>query len=208
MLNHCHQTIYFIQPFNAEKHHHEIPTLINDNCENDCSHELEKYVNNILDTIENINKHCEYIFTNKASPICMPPYPRKMESALKRPSVDEITFSNFSSDIYKLIVDGHFMVMNKDRSAISKSDFLSIGDSLIRAIKLFRHDFHHLNEPKSLKDKKRLGELYCQLAGKSILDTPELRIKFQVELLKWTSIVLKNEYDYLRRKMETINSNQ
>jgi hypothetical protein len=130
----------------------------------------------------------------------MPPYPREMESALKRPAIDEITFSDFSSQIYKLIVDGHKMVMD-DRSVISKIDFLGFGKSLLDAIRIFRCDFHHLNAHK--KNRRRpLGELFHKLAGKSILSTPKLKTKFQIELLKWTSEVLAIEYQFIKEKSQ------
>ncbi len=197
MIKHSHQTIYFILPYDPKKHKDKLSKTNSIKDEEELSYRLNKYTNEIMDLIENINKKCQVFLKKGAPPICMPPYPREIESALKRPAIDEITFRDFSSQIYKLIFDGHKMV-REGRSVISASDFSGFGKSLLNAISTLRCDFHHLNADKKNKKKKQLGELYHKLTGKSIVGTPKLRITFQAELLKWTAEVLAIENQFIK----------
>ena len=153
----------------------------------------------ILVLIEEINKCCDYASSEKArSPVCIPFYLKEMEKCLKAPAQDEALFKVFSNYIYQLIVDGHQLVMNEDRAIISKSEFLGFAEPLLKNIRLFRCDAHHLNTKDC--DKRKLGEIYNELCGKSVLDDPNSKMKFQLELLKRTADVLKTEFELVKEK--------
>lgn len=185
MLNERHRTIYFIQPYDQKLHSDFLigATSANDIDRDKSSPELENYVDDILKLIEEINKCCHYTPKTAFSPIRIPPYPKEMENGLKCPAQDETSFKAFSSYIYQLIVDGHKRV-NKDTAIIRKSEFLGFASPLLEDIRLFRCDSHHLDIKDN--DKKKLGRLYNEVCGKSVLDDANSRLKFQLELLKRT----------------------
>lgn len=165
--------------------------------------ELENYVDDILNLIEQINKRCDYAPSRKVfAPIRIPRYPKNMEKALKSPAQDETLFSNFSNNIFKLFVDGHKKVMD-DRAIISKSEFLGFASSLLGNIRLFRNDLHHLDITDS--KKKEMGRLYNEVCGKNVLDDPNSRLKFQVEMLKRTAEVLEKECELVKEKISKLS---
>lgn len=98
MLNHRHRTIYFIQPYNpVNNHEHPKPNMESDRYLNNADKELDYFVQDIIETIESINKQCDIASKKGTTPICLPPYPKEMENALKRPAKDETSFRDFSS---------------------------------------------------------------------------------------------------------------
>lgn len=202
MLNQYHSTIYFIQPYQKKA-----PNAVNEAVNNYGLNEdsvlselkIKKYVQKILLLIEQINKCCDYAKVKVGSPIQIPPYQKEMESSLETPAYDEKTFRDFSSSVYKLFIDGHHRVMNDDRAIIRKNEFLGIANKLRENVRLVRCDFQHL--PINDKDKKKLGKLYAEVCGSSILDNETLRIKFQLKLLEQIRDVLQKEFDLVKKKI-------
>jgi len=204
MLSQHHRTIYFIQPYDQKKHKDFSDESIkadNTNKEPFLS-KIESNVDEILELIEEINKICDYAPRRVSPPIEIPQYPKQMEGSLKNPACDEIAFRDFSSNIYMLIVEGHRQVMKEDRAVISKRDLLTFADSLIHSIRLFRCDLHHSRFKPA--DKKRLGQLYQEVCGKSLLNDSNSRQKFQLKLLERTVGVLKKEHQLVIEKINQI----
>jgi len=201
ILNQYHSTIYFIQPYIPKKQ----TEISNGSTNNNKSYEEKalvesrKYVQEILSLIEKINKCCDYAQKRVFSPIQIPPYQKEMERSLETLAYDEKTFRDFSSSIYQLFIDGHNQVMKNDSAIISKSEFLGVADRLQQDIRLFRCDLHHL--PIKDNDKRRLGKLYTKVCSVNILDNENLRIRFQLELLKRIFDVLRKEFELVKEKV-------
>jgi hypothetical protein len=164
--------------------------------------EINKHVDDILNSVEEIIKQVDSVTKRVNSPIQMPSYPKKMEQGLSLLAKDEVSFSNFSNHIYMLFIDGHQRLMNQDRSLIKKSEFLNFGSSLYNEIYLFRNVLHHENMSETKKIE--LGKLYKKICGKSVLDDPDSRIKFQIEILKRTANCLKTELDVVKIKVDQL----
>ena len=85
-----------------------------------------------------------------------------------------------------------------DRAIISKSEFLGFASNLLENIRIFRCDLHHL--PIKDHNKRKLGRIYNEVCGKNVLDDPDSRMKFQLELLKRTAEVLEKELELVKKK--------
>lgn len=191
-----YQTIYFITPYDEKNHIESLVSEEQKNLSADAS------VDEIMWLVEEINKLCDYAPQTIISPIAMPRYLKEMEQGLKRKIVDDITFRDFSSNIYKLLVDGHNQVRKEDRAIIQKSEFLNFADSFINNINLFRCDLHHSNRKPN--DKKKVGAFYKELCGTSIIDDANKMSSCHIKILKQTVDLLTEERNLVKKKIDSL----
>ena len=207
MITLRHRTIYFIQPYNPELHGTLQPLAKKDNSggQDALSNEIEKLAVAIITLIEEINQRCHYAPQKAIPPISVPPYPKKMETSLKTPAHDEMTFKDFASSLYNLLKDGHQDVY-AGIAIIDQNELLSLAGDLLRHVRLVRCDLHHLR----IKDyeKRKLGELYALICGKSVLDDSDSRLKVQLELLRRTKKFLKKEHEFVKSRLAECEPNK
>ena len=202
MLKTRHRTMYFIRPYVKNGEH--------DNSDNLCK-EIEKCAHQIMSLIEQIREQCDPFSRKINAPILMPRFPKKMEQKLKSPARDEIGISEFSSNLYKLIIDGHNPVFeeiknknrnNNNNTIVKYNEFSKIGNSICKQIRIFRCFHHH--EDIRPEEKYELVKLYFEICGKNVLDDENSRLKFQLEMMKRTIRLLEKESDLVQKKIGNI----
>ena len=194
------RTMYFLTKYDSSVHC-ELPQPESCYWKDPISNKINRYVDKIFELIENINKTCDYSPKKKPPPIKTPRYFKEVEQGLKQEASNATSFSNFSSHIYKLIVEGHSPVIKEDRAAISKSDFLNLSQPLFDNIRVLRNDLHHSPNNSSPNKKKKVGDFYQDLCGVRVLDNSKQMINCQTEILKQVHDVLEKELELVKQKL-------